>query len=60
MGRKKYGFATRYQSKILPIHRNYNNYLAYVYLILAEELITGKNIPFRLKFRKYPGIFIPL
>jgi hypothetical protein len=22
--------------------------------------MTGKNIPARLKFRKYPGIFIPL
>ena len=30
------------------------------YLILADELMAGKNMPSRLKFLKYPGIFIPL
>jgi len=29
-------------------------------LIFAELLMTGKNIPLRLKFRKYPGILSPL
>ena len=34
--------------------------LYHAYLIFADELITGKNIPSKLKFLKYPGIFIPL